>query len=63
MNKEVYSLCFMCSIRCPIKVTVKDGHVEWIEGNPNVEALKAACVPKTLPANHCFMMISVFSLP
>ena len=30
MDKEVYSLCFMCSVRCPIKVSVKDGHVDWI---------------------------------
>ena len=35
MQKEVYSLCFMCSIRCPIKVTVEDGAVRWIEGNPH----------------------------
>jgi len=34
MQKEVYSICFMCSIRCPIKVTVEDGAVKWIEGNP-----------------------------
>jgi thiosulfate reductase/polysulfide reductase chain A len=25
----------MCSIRCPIKVTVEDGAVRWIEGNPH----------------------------
>jgi len=35
MRKEVYSICFMCSIRCPIKVTVEDGAVRWIEGNPH----------------------------
>ena len=35
MEKEVYSLCFMCSGRCPIKVKVKDGQVKWIEGNSN----------------------------
>jgi anaerobic selenocysteine-containing dehydrogenase len=36
MDKEVYSLCFMCSVRCPIKVQVQDGQVNWIEGNPKV---------------------------
>ena len=35
MEKEVYSLCFICSVRCPIKVKVKDGQVKWIEGNSN----------------------------
>lgn len=33
MNKEyVYSICGMCSVRCPIKVEVADGKAEYIEG-------------------------------
>ncbi|MBI5593703.1 MAG: hypothetical protein HY881_24890 [Deltaproteobacteria bacterium] len=36
MSNEVFSLCFMCSIRCPIKVSVESGQVKWIEGNPHV---------------------------
>ena len=36
---SVYSLCFMCSIRCPIRVAVKNGQVRWIEGNDNVDGL------------------------
>ena len=39
MEKTVYSMCFMCSIRCPIKVTVKDGQVTFIEGNPKVAGM------------------------
>ncbi|MCG8336820.1 MAG: molybdopterin-dependent oxidoreductase [Proteobacteria bacterium] len=35
MNKSVYSICSMCTVRCPIKVNVKNGVVDWIEGNPN----------------------------
>lgn len=46
MNKEVYSLCFMCSIRCSIKVKVKNGHVEWIEGNPNVAGIETSLCPR-----------------
>ena len=46
MNKEVYSLCFMCSIRCPIKVDVKDGHVVWIEGNQNVAGIDGSLCPR-----------------
>ncbi len=34
MRQDIYSICFMCSVRCPIKVTVEDGAVKWIEGNP-----------------------------
>ena len=42
MEKEVFSLCFMCSIRCPIKVKVKDGQVTWIEGNPHVAGMEGS---------------------
>ena len=46
MEKEVYSLCFMCSVRCPIKVLVKDGQVKWIEGNPNVAGIEGSLCPR-----------------
>jgi thiosulfate reductase/polysulfide reductase chain A len=46
MEKEVYSLCFMCSIRCPIKVKVKDGQVTWIEGNPLVAGMEGSLCPR-----------------
>jgi thiosulfate reductase / polysulfide reductase chain A len=46
MEKEVYSLCFMCSIRCPIKVKVKDGQVTWIEGNPHVAGMEGSLCPR-----------------
>ncbi|MDD5476346.1 MAG: hypothetical protein PHU03_07535, partial [Syntrophales bacterium] len=44
MKKDVYSMCFMCTVRCPIKVTVEDGAVRWIEGNPH--QLKGALCAK-----------------
>jgi thiosulfate reductase/polysulfide reductase chain A len=44
MRKDVYSICFMCTVRCPIKVTVEDGTVRWIEGNPH--QLKGALCAK-----------------
>ena len=46
MEKEVYSLCFMCSVRCPIKVVVKDGQVKWIEGNPHVAGMEGSLCPR-----------------
>ena len=46
MDKEIYSLCFMCSIRCPIKVGVKDGLVKWIEGNPYVAGMEGSLCPR-----------------
>ena len=44
MEKDIYSICFMCTVRCPIKVTVEDGVVKWIEGNP--QQLKGALCAK-----------------
>ncbi|NOX35129.1 MAG: molybdopterin-dependent oxidoreductase [Deltaproteobacteria bacterium] len=46
MNKEVYSICFMCSMRCPIKVKVKDGHVDWVEGNKHVAGIGSSLCPR-----------------
>ncbi len=46
MEKTVHSLCFMCSVRCPIKVTVKDGQVTFIEGNPKVPGIEGSLCPR-----------------
>ena len=46
MENEVYSLCFMCSIRCPIKVSARDGQVRWIEGNPHVPGMEGSLCPR-----------------
>lgn len=46
MDKAVYSLCFMCSVRCPIKVSVKNGQVTWVEGNPHVAGMEGSLCPK-----------------
>ncbi|HKL00842.1 MAG TPA: molybdopterin-dependent oxidoreductase [Desulfotignum sp.] len=46
MDKDVFSLCFMCSVRCPIQVGVKDGHVNWIQGNPHVAGIDGRLCPR-----------------
>ncbi|HBZ54400.1 MAG TPA: hypothetical protein DEO88_03255, partial [Syntrophobacteraceae bacterium] len=46
MQKEVYSLCFMCSVRCPIKVNVENGQVVWIEGSPHVPGIEGSLCPR-----------------
>lgn len=46
MDKSIYSLCFMCSVRCPIRVDVKDGQVKWVEGNPHVAGMEGSLCPK-----------------
>ncbi len=46
MRKSVYSLCFMCTVRCPIKVEVMGNRVIWIEGNSNVAGLGTSLCAK-----------------
>ncbi|HUV77281.1 MAG TPA: molybdopterin-dependent oxidoreductase [Desulfobacterales bacterium] len=46
MKKEVYSLCFMCSVRCPIKVTVENDQVKFIEGSPHVAGIEGSICPR-----------------
>jgi len=46
MKKTIYTLCFMCSVRCPIAVVVEDDEVVSIEGNPHVPAMKGGVCPK-----------------
>lgn len=46
MSRDVYSLCFMCSVRCPIKVTTEHGQVKWIEGSPHVPGMEGSLCPR-----------------
>ncbi|MGD8267675.1 MAG: molybdopterin-dependent oxidoreductase, partial [Desulfobacterales bacterium] len=46
MTESVYSLCFMCSVRCPIRVEVENGQVKWVEGNPHVAGMEGSLCPK-----------------
>ncbi len=46
MGKTVYSICFMCTVRCPIKVEVENGQVKWIEGNPHVPGIEGSLCPR-----------------
>jgi thiosulfate reductase / polysulfide reductase chain A len=46
MEKEIYSLCFMCPTRCPIKVTAKNDRVTFLEGNPHVTGMAGSLCPR-----------------
>ncbi len=41
-----YSVCGMCTVRCPIKVQVENGQVTFIKGNPHAPAMKGAVCPR-----------------
>ena len=46
MANEVYSICFMCTVRCPIRVVVANDDVVWIQGNPHVPGIEGALCAK-----------------
>ncbi|MBF0539136.1 MAG: molybdopterin-dependent oxidoreductase [Nitrospirae bacterium] len=35
-TKTIYSICGMCTVRCPIAIEVKDGAIKHIWGNPHL---------------------------
>jgi thiosulfate reductase / polysulfide reductase chain A len=45
-KSSAYSICGMCTVRCPIKVSTQSGQVTFIEGNPHVPAMKGAVCPR-----------------
>ncbi len=44
--KKVYSLCFMCSGRCPIEVWVENGKIKLVHGNTNVTDIEGGICPR-----------------
>jgi len=36
MKKSVYTICGMCTVRCPIRAESENNKVTWIEGNPHL---------------------------
>jgi len=46
MPTEVWSICFMCTVRCPIRVLVENDEVKWVEGNPHVPGIEGALCAK-----------------
>ena len=45
-DEWAYSICGMCTVRCPIRVHVENGRVSFIEGNPHEPAMKGAVCPR-----------------
>lgn len=41
-RKTVYSICGMCTVRCPIQVEVEDGVCTFLQGNPFVSGIDGA---------------------
>ena len=43
VSKSVYSVCAMCTVRCPIEVEVENGAVKHIWGNPHLLGGRFLC--------------------
>ncbi len=41
-KKQVYSICGMCTVRCPIQVEVENGTCTFLQGNPHAAGIKGA---------------------
>jgi thiosulfate reductase / polysulfide reductase chain A len=41
-RKLVYSICGMCTVRCPIRVEVENGACVFLQGNPHAAGIKGA---------------------
>ncbi|SFR13900.1 molybdopterin-dependent oxidoreductase [Desulfoscipio geothermicus] len=44
--QDVFSICLMCTVRCPIKVMVENDDVKLIEGNPHAPGIEGSICPK-----------------
>ncbi|UIJ36824.1 molybdopterin-dependent oxidoreductase [Desulfobaculum bizertense] len=44
--KKVYSICGMCSVRCPIQVEVENDDVVFIQGNPHDSGMAGGLCPR-----------------
>ncbi len=42
MKENVYSICGMCTVRCPIQVEVDGGRVACIQGNPHAAGIEGS---------------------
>lgn len=46
MANRIYSICFMCTVRCPMEVMVANDDVVWVQGNRHVPGLEGALCAK-----------------
>lgn len=45
-TQVVYSMCGMCSVRCPIQVEVTNNRATWVQGNVNDKGMASSLCPK-----------------
>lgn len=46
MAEKIYSICGMCTSRCPIMAEVENGEIKFLQGNPHFPSMKGAICPR-----------------
>jgi len=46
MAEKIYSICGMCTVRCPIMAEVENGEITFLQGNPHFPSMKGAICPR-----------------
>ncbi|HAA04605.1 MAG TPA: thiosulfate reductase, partial [Syntrophobacteraceae bacterium] len=41
-EKKIYSICGMCTVRCPIQVETNNGTITFLQGNPHAAGINGA---------------------
>ncbi|MFW6323553.1 MAG: molybdopterin-dependent oxidoreductase, partial [Desulfovibrionales bacterium] len=41
-NENIYGICGMCTVRCPMMGVVDDGKLKYVQGNPHAAGIKGA---------------------
>ncbi|WP_281492067.1 hypothetical protein [Desulfosarcina cetonica] len=42
VKKSTFSVCGMCTVRCPIQVETENGAIQFIQGNPHLGGINGA---------------------
>ena len=45
-TQQVFSVCGMCTVRCPIMAEVRNGEIQFLQGNPHIPAMKGSICPR-----------------
>ena len=46
MTSKIYSICGMCTVRCPIQADIKDGRAVYLQGNPHAGGVAGSLCPR-----------------
>lgn len=45
-TEKIYTICGMCTVRCPMVAEVENGSIRFLHGNPHVDGMKSSLCPR-----------------